>query len=118
MKHGNRISELIEENQSDRQNIQKVLERNGAISAEFAKLTQGLQNDILTKWKEYERQAKALRPSWPANLDIKQLDELINFIKERRLETEKRIKKLIEPWPEATAISCPQGTVPLVCYTP
>ena len=82
-------------------------------------MTQNLQNDILTKWKEYERQAKALRPSWPANLDIKQLDDLINFIKERRLETEKRIKTLGQPSPEAaTAISCPQGTLPLVCYTP
>jgi regulator of replication initiation timing len=118
MKCGQKISELIEQNQSDRQNIQKVLARNGAISSEFANLTRRLQDEILPKWKQYEQEAKALRSSWPATLDITPLDHIINFIHARRAETEKRVKTLGEPPPkEANALNYPQGTGPLLCYT-
>ena len=118
MKSGQKISDLIEENKSDRQNIQKVLARNGAISNEFANLTQSLQNEILPKWKQYEQEAKALRSSWPVNLDIGPLDDLIIFIHERRAETEKRVETLGEPPPqEANAFNRAQGSVPLVFCT-
>lgn len=118
MKHGNKISELIEQNQSDRQNIQKVLQRNGAIIAEFAKLRQCLQDEILPKWKEFQQQAERLRTTWPGNADLQPLDDIIKFIRERRTETENRVKKLSEPPPgEANAVNHPQGTFPLVCYT-
>ena len=117
MQHGQKISDLIEENKSNPENIQKVLERNGAISTEFSKLAQVLRDNILSKWKEYERQAETLRTIWPS-LETKRLDELINFIKERRSETEKRINTLGEPPPkEANALSSPQGLVPLFRHT-
>ena len=117
MKHGQRISELIEENRSNREDIPKVLAGNGAINTEFSKWKQALQEKILPKWKEYERQAETTRTIWPAMFKIEPLDQLINFIKERRAETEKRINTVGEPPPKAAnALNCPAGHAPVLSH--
>ncbi len=111
---GNKISDLMKQNNDDRQNIPKVLERNGAISAAFADLTERFQSDFLPKWRQYEKEGEALRASWPATLDTKPLDNLLKFIKKKRIQTEQRVKTLNEaPAQESNAHDHRQGRVPL-----
>ncbi len=125
---GTKIGELMEENNNDRQDIPKVLERNRAISAAFADLTKTLQSDFLPTWREYEKEGKTLRATWPVALGTKPLDALLKLISEKRAQTEKRVKQLSEtekrvkqrsapPAQEANALNHRQGSVPLVCYT-
>ena len=92
-------------------------ELEGAMGVAFAELAATLQNDFLPKWREYEKEGAALRASWPATLETKRLDNLLKFIKEKRAQTEQRVKTLNKPpAQEANALNHRQGRVPLVFH--